>query len=277
MPVSSGRRWTWLRFRSVVALTVLLGVPACRKSERLPPRPEELEAFDAGPRVASPSSQDDASAADAPPAPPPQLSAPERPAPQRVVIRTSDGVELVGDWFPPAQPSGAPVVLLVHGANGRRLDWQPLVERILATPTARPGVLAIDLRGHGESRDAGGGRRLDARTLQEQPAGANSWIGVVTDVAAALGWLRSRPEVGSRLALVGIDVGAVAAARAAAETAGPPGQKADVVGLVALSPSEMHGVGWGTRTWPVLSSRGLRALAVAAEDGPAGPDRKSVV
>ncbi|MBI5488648.1 MAG: alpha/beta hydrolase [Deltaproteobacteria bacterium] len=249
-------------------LLACLALPeaSCRKTDRLPPREEERDEAEAGAERLPPSDAGGAEASEAPR----RLSAFGRPTPEKLALTTSDGVALVGDYFPPPEPSGAPVVVLVHGEGGSRLDFQPLVDRILATPTARPAVVAIDLRGHGESVHAGR-QTLAVRTLKPDPAaGVGSWQGLVEDVGAVLRWLRGRAEIGERAVIVGVDVGAVAAARAAAEVLGPPG-RAVVVGLVALSPAELHGVAFGTRTFPALSSRGVQALAVAAEDGPAGP------
>jgi alpha-beta hydrolase superfamily lysophospholipase len=132
-------------------------------------------------------------------------------------------------------------------------------------------VLAIDLRGHGESVVAQGGR-LDARRLQEPPrGGVDSWLGVVSDVTAALTWLQGRPEVGARVVVAGVDIGVVAAVRAAADLSSSPGARLAVVGLLGLSPAELHGVAFGPAAFPVLAAKGVRAFAVAAEDGPAEP------
>ncbi|MBI5498731.1 MAG: hypothetical protein HY907_00690 [Deltaproteobacteria bacterium] len=253
-------------FPLLVLACLALPEASCRKTDRLPPREEERDQLDAGSsRAPAPDAESPETTAS-----PRRLSAFGRPAPEKLALTTSDGVALVGDYFPPPETSGAPVVVLVHGERGSRLDFQPLVDRILATPTARPAVVAFDLRGHGESVQAGR-RTLAARTLQPDPAaGAGSWQGLVEDVGTVLRWLRGRAEIGERAVLVGVDVGAVAPARAAAEVVGPPGRAA-VVGLVALSPAELHGVAFGTRTFPALSSRGVQALAVAAEDGPAEP------
>ncbi|MDI7269879.1 MAG: hypothetical protein QME96_17955, partial [Myxococcota bacterium] len=171
-----------------VAMAVMLATAAtmpaaCRKTERLAPRSEEL-----GP---------DSPWVPMAPAARPRLSAPGRGEPERVEFATADGVTIVGDFFCagglPGQCGVFPAVLLVHDRRGSRLDWQPLLDRILPTPRALPSVLAIDLRGHGDSTAAAGGVRLDARRLQDVPAaGPNSWGGVVADVAAAMEWLGRR-------------------------------------------------------------------------------------
>ncbi len=238
---------------------------ACRKTERLAPRSEEL-----GP---------ESSWVPMAPAARPRLSAPGRGEPERVEFITADGVTIVGDFFcaeglgapplpgPRGQCGVFPAVLLVHGKRGSRLDWQPLLDRILPTPRALPSVLAIDLRGHGDSTTAAGGVRLDARRLQDVPAaGPNSWGGVVADVAAAMEWLRDAGGgAKGRVVVVGAGIGAVAAIRGAADAGGGLG----VAGVVALSPTEIHGVTLGAGATAKLAAAGARFLAAAAEDDPA--------
>ena len=178
---------------------------------------------------------------------------------------------LVGDWFPSPLGPAAPTLLLLHGERGRRADWQPLVERLLASPGARASVLAIDLRGHGESTATTAGT-VRADELSDDPhAGLKSWSGVVTDAAAALAWLRAQPEVGPKLVVVGVDLGAVAGARAAAQAPAGHDGVAEVVGIAGLSPAELHGVAWGAETFPALAARGVHGFAVAAEDDTAEP------
>jgi pimeloyl-ACP methyl ester carboxylesterase len=92
---------------------------------------------------------------------------------EEITLKTDDGVTLAGWYAPPA--NGAAIVLL-HGAGGSREDVRPY-----AAMLARHGygVLALDLRGHGQS----GGRtnRL-------------GWQGTA-DVGAAVKYLQARPDV----------------------------------------------------------------------------------
>ena len=241
---------------------------ACRRTERLPTRAEELEGIGDGPAVrpvpAPGEGRNGGPAAVG-------LAPTGRGAPRRVTFPTPDGVTLVGDWFPSPLGPAAPALLLLHGEHGCRGDWQPLVERLLASPGARASILAIDLRGHGESTAATSGT-VRAEELSDDPnAGLRSWSGVVTDAAAALAWLRAQPEVGVKVVIVGVDVGAVAGVRAAAQAPAGPGGIGEVVGLAGLSPAELHGVAWGAETFPALAARGVQGFAVAAEDDTAEP------
>lgn len=68
-------------------------------------------------------------------------------------ILVGDGVDLAGTFYTPVQVAPPwPAVLLLHMANGNRHDWGDFPQKLGAAGYA---VLAIDLRGHG---DSGGSR-----------------------------------------------------------------------------------------------------------------------
>ena len=105
---------------------------------------------------------------------------------------------------PPGPGNGPPAVLLVHGYTADRAAMSVLARRIAS---AGYGVLAIDVRGHGQNP------RLFARDNE----GAN----LFEDLAAAADWLRGSSWVdGSRLAVVGHSMGASAALRFAERDVG---------------------------------------------------------
>lgn len=94
---------------------------------------------------------------------------------EAMTLRTTDGVEL-GAWYaPPAEDNGA-VILLVHGASGSRGTVKDYARMLHDNGF---GVLAFDLRGHG---DSGGQMNVFG------------WEGT-QDVAAAMAFLRGREEV----------------------------------------------------------------------------------
>lgn len=168
------------------------------------------------------------------------FSAPRSEAAGRAVtLPSSDGVTLTGELFESsARPS--PGVVLVHMLTRSKSEWGSLADRL------RDGgmtVLAIDLRGHGQST----GSAADLQAM-------------VQDVHAAAVWLAGRPGVrGDTLAIVGASLGASLALLAAADV---PQVKA--VGL--LSPSLDYR---GLRTDVALIKRlGGRSLwlAASAED-----------
>lgn len=135
----------------------------------------------------------------------------ELPAPEPVTITApADELPLVGYFYPaPESESPAPAVLLMHMMNGRKTDWEPLVPLLHEAGLA---VLAIDLRGHGET----GGRR--------------DWSLARDDLRAWIDWLRARDDLDpGAISLGGASVGAMLALAGTAADA-------DVVAAFALSP-----------------------------------------
>ncbi|MCG3136185.1 MAG: 2-succinyl-6-hydroxy-2,4-cyclohexadiene-1-carboxylate synthase [Phycisphaerae bacterium] len=115
---------------------------------------------------------------------------------------TEDGVTIVGDFYKPkdlTQP--APVLILLHMYHSDRTAWQPLLPALYEAGFA---VLAIDMRGHGESiqpEDRQLRQKMEERDVE---LFQNMW----KDVAGAYQWLTQRPEVDlSRFGLVGASVG----------------------------------------------------------------------
>lgn len=68
--------------------------------------------------------------------------------PERVELKTSDNVAIVGDYYAPAD-SFTKGLLLLHMMPADRTSWRAFAERMRE---AGWQVLAIDLRGHGESQ-----------------------------------------------------------------------------------------------------------------------------
>ncbi len=115
-----------------------------------------------------------------PPAPPARL----------VRLMASDGVPLVGSFWPGAR-ADAPAVLLLHGVDGSR---EQMARHAIWLNGQGYAVLAIDFRGHG-------GSAAVARSFGFTEA---------RDAAAALAFLRTRvPE--RRVAVIGISLGGAAA------------------------------------------------------------------
>jgi dienelactone hydrolase len=99
-------------------------------------------------------------------------------------MQTEDGVQLEG-WYRP--PDNGTAVILLHGAGGSREAVQSYAEMLSGHGY---GVLALDLRGHGESQ--GKTNRL-------------GWQGTL-DVGAAVKFLEGHPEV-QRIGGLGISMG----------------------------------------------------------------------
>jgi len=131
---------------------------------------------------------------------------------ERVSMRAADGHPLVGTLAKPVPTKDlrAGVVLLPMYRHTRK-SWQPLVEKL-----NRAGftTLAIDLRGHGDSRYDADGRDDERRVISRDPALFNA---MYLDAAAATAWLGKNLHVKTeRMALVGASVGCSVALQAVA-------------------------------------------------------------
>jgi uncharacterized protein len=101
-----------------------------------------------------------------------------------VSLTSEDGLTLAG-WYAP--PENGAAVILLHGAGGSREAVRPYAEMLVRHGY---GVLALDLRGHGES--GGGTNRL-------------GWEGT-RDVGAAVAFLIAQPDV-SAIGALGLSMG----------------------------------------------------------------------
>lgn len=195
------RTWPML-----VACSLALAVAAAGcKRRRNPPAP-----------AASPSSS--VSAATAASSAPSAVSAervrtprPVGPLPKAETpsIRTTDGVKLGASlWV--GGDAKAPAVVLVHRLGGTRAEWEPLVARLF--PVHQPmNVLAIDLRGHGESVRKEG----EKGKLAWQGFKTDEFARMANDVEAAVQYLRKRSGgPAASLVFVGSDIGGTAMVRA---------------------------------------------------------------
>jgi len=99
-------------------------------------------------------------------------------------LQTEDGVALAG-WY--AAPLNSTAIILLHGAGASREAVRPYAEMLTRHGY---GVLALDLRGHGES--GGSTNRL-------------GWQGT-RDVGAAVAFLEERPEV-EKIGGLGLSLG----------------------------------------------------------------------
>lgn len=168
---------------------------------------------------------------------------------------TSDGVVIVGDyWTPLDMNTKAPAVVLLHMYRSDRSAWRPLIP---ALEQAGFAILAIDLRGHGQST------KPEDRQLEQKVRDRDEKLfrNMHQDVFGAYRWLQQRPEVDlSRLAVVGASVGCSVALDYA-------GRDKSVDVLVLLTPGEnylglnslKHVKQYGDRSVLMLSSEEDRA------------------
>jgi hypothetical protein len=109
-----------------------------------------------------------------------------------VFITTADGLRLHG-WWLPAKGATLGTVLHLHGNAANVSNHLPLVAWL---PGAGFNVLMLDYRGFGRSQ------------------GRPTLAGVVDDAAAALAYLRSRPDVDARrIVVIGQSLGGATALR----------------------------------------------------------------
>lgn len=151
-----------------------------------------------------------ASAAPAPKAKPAARPAgPSLPG-EPIELKTVDGWALKA-MFAPSVP-GKLTLLLLHGTGQRKEDWKRL-----AFPLTRAGygVMAVDLRGHGESRISPSGEELTWKKLRATPT-ANDFADMSRDAEAAVGWLAGQGVPEDSIGLIGAEVGGSIAIRYAA-------------------------------------------------------------
>lgn len=125
--------------------------------------------------------------------------------PQRVELKTGDGVTIVGDYYAPAAGSPRGLALL-HMMPATRQSWKAFAETMQA---AGWHVLAIDLRGHGESEGGPDGYRkfsdeehqasradveASAEFLKSKGVVQLSWGGASIGANLALQYLADHPE-----------------------------------------------------------------------------------
>ena len=124
---------------------------------------------------------------------------------QPVTLETFDGVTLAADFYPPPPSKDpAPMVILLHMYRSDKSAWAPLTDPLHEAGFA---VLAIDLRGHGDSATP----ELRKRVTDRDP---ELFDAMYNDVRAAYDWLALREDVDrSRFALVGASVGCSVALR----------------------------------------------------------------
>lgn len=72
-----------------------------------------------------------------------------KPTSEEKFLTTDDNVELKISYYKSSSGKDAPVVIMLHGKKGTRLQWKGLATELQAKRDF--AVVAIDLRGHGES------------------------------------------------------------------------------------------------------------------------------
>ena len=156
-------------------------------------------------------------------------------APQAVTLTTSDGFTLAGTFVQASSSGKTPACLLVHQLGKDKSTYKSLQERLAAVGISS---LAIDLRGHGESRTSTAGT-VDYRSFTDE----RQWIAMTADLEAGLAYLRNHDAVDkTRIGIVGASIGANLAVVVAADDRSK-GEEPSITCLVLLSPgANYHGV-----------------------------------
>jgi len=170
-------------------------------------------------------------------------------AEETVRFQTEDGVTVVGSLYEPAGGGRFPAVIALHQLGSDRHSWDPLARKLTANNYI---VLAIDLRGHGESTSFSGSTRAYKGFTDDD------YRKMILDVRAATAYLRGRKNVNAeRFAVVGASIGANLALQYAAEDR-------KVRTAVLLSPGLDYR---GLKTLPYMKEYDKRALfMIVAED-----------
>lgn len=129
-------------------------------------------------------------------------------APREVTFMTQDSVTIYGTLQTPEGNEESPGLVLLPMLMHKRKDWNAFAaEAVQAGFT----VLAIDLRGHGQSVSRGD-HTLDAREFSNA-----EFAKMVEDVRAAVGFLQAQNRVDARrISVLGASIGANLALRYAA-------------------------------------------------------------
>ena len=126
-------------------------------------------------------------------------------------LKTADGWTLCGVRLKALE--GKPTVILLHGTGQRKEDWRPLAR---ALSRAGDGYVALDLRGHGESRVSPSGEAISHKQLRATAKGVNDYEDMTRDVEAAVAALTGQGVAEETIGLMGAEVGGSVAIKYAA-------------------------------------------------------------
>lgn len=113
-------------------------------------------------------------------------------------FKTSDGVIIVGDFYKTDNPK-SPAVLLLHMMPADRFSWKEFAQKLRE---AGFQSLAIDLRGHGESRDE------DGKTLNYRNFSDSEHQSSKIDVREAIKFLNEKGIKLENISIIGASIGA---------------------------------------------------------------------
>lgn len=118
--------------------------------------------------------------------------------PELITFQTADSVTIVGKFAKPENAARA--ALLLHMMPATKESYDGLAKALNKNGFA---TLAIDLRGHGESRNAANGETLDYTKFENEQHQASR-----LDVDAAFNFLAQKGFAPAQIGLVGASIGA---------------------------------------------------------------------
>ncbi len=149
-----------------------------------------------------------------------------QPPSERLTLTTADGQQIFAFWYAKDMTRQSPVALLLHNPGATHSNWLPILE-----PLQRAGfrILAIDFRGHGDSKETTPEAYEAMRQRDSTPYRA-----MIHDVEAAVQWLMQEQKIGpERIGLIGGEFAANLALEAMARNRA-------LGAVVAMSPSKNY-------------------------------------
>lgn len=114
---------------------------------------------------------------------------------EKINLKTSDNVEIIGDYYP-VENKEAPAVILLHMMPATKESWEDFAKKL---NLAGFQCLAIDLRGHGESQ----GGPLEYTTFSDEQHRS-----CINDVEVAVNFFVSKNVSMNKILLMGASIGA---------------------------------------------------------------------
>ena len=163
-----------------------------------------------------------------------------------VNLTTTDGIKIAGKYLQGPQ-NNSPAIILLHMMGRTMNDWDTIIPSL----AVHYSILAIDFRGHGQSKTQNG-YTLDYRDFTN-----TDWKNLINDVKAAYSYLRRLPDDSKiPISIIGASIGANIASVYAAE-------QPNVKALVLLSPGLNY---YGIETTPALEKYNGKILIVSCEE-----------
>jgi dienelactone hydrolase len=170
-------------------------------------------------------------------------------APEEVVFTTSDSVSIHATYYPSQAEGESPALVLFHMLHHKRRDWEGFARRASQAGIA---VLAIDMRGHGQSV-LRAEKAIDVKEFSNE-----DFALMVEDAKAAVEFIQAKESIDPKqISLMGASIGANVALKYAASNA-------TIRSVVLLSPGLSYR---NLTTEDAMRAYGKRpALLVAARD-----------